>query len=194
MDLYFNRHDGQAATVDDFVQCFADARGRDLTQFMRWYAQAGTPEIMVAPHLRCRGTHLSLDIAQTAAADARPAEKEPMVIPLALGLVGNDGGDLPLVLDGRPLDRGVHRVDRSANQSFVFTGIAERPVPSLNRAFSAPVKLSLPIDADDLRFLAAHDCDPFNRWQAVQTLAMSLLKEQCRGAARGQSRRATTTA
>ena len=97
------------------------------------------------------------------------------MIPLALGLVGKDGADLPLVLDGRPLARGVIELTQPS-QSFVFTGVAERPVPSLNRGFSAPVKLALPIEADDLRFLAAHDCDPFNRWQAVQSLAMTTLK------------------
>jgi aminopeptidase N len=101
--------------------------------------------------------------------------KEPMVIPLALGLVGKNGADLPLVLDGKPLSRGVIEVTRP-NQTFLFTDLTERPVPSLNRGFSAPVKLSLPIDPDDLRFLAAHDCDPFNRWQAVQSLAMTTLK------------------
>ena len=97
-----------------------------------------------------------------------------MVIPLAVGLVGKDGTDLPLALDGRPIPRGVIELTRPS-QTFVLTGIAERPIPSLNRGFSAPIKLSLPIERDDLRFLAAHDRDPFNRWQAVQTLAMSLL-------------------
>jgi aminopeptidase N len=99
-----------------------------------------------------------------------------MVIPLAIGLVGESGADLPLTLDGRPLPQGVIEL-RQPSQSFVFSDIAERPIPSINRGFSAPIKLSLPIDADDLRFLAAHDRDPFNRWQAVQTLAMSLLIE-----------------
>ena len=98
------------------------------------------------------------------------------MIPLALGLVGKDGSDLPLALDGRPLERGVLELTQPS-QSFVFTGIDERPIPSLNRGFSAPIKLSLPIEPDELRFLAAHDRDPFNRWQAVQTLAMTLLTD-----------------
>jgi aminopeptidase N len=175
MDLYFTRHDGQAATVEQFVQCFADVSGRDMAQFMLWYSQAGTPEIKVAPHYDSRGRSYRLDITQTVPPTPGQPNKEPMVIPLALGLVGENGGDLPLVLDGRPLPRGVIELTRPS-QSFVFTGIAERPIPSVNRSFSAPVKLSLPIEPNDLRFLAAHDADPFNRWQAVQTLAMTQLK------------------
>jgi aminopeptidase N len=176
MDLYFVRHDGQAATVEQFVQCFADASGRDFfPQFMRWYSQAGTPDIKVAPHYDSRERTYRLDIAQSVPPTPGQPNKEPMVIPLALGLVGKGGNDLPLVLDGKPVARGVLELTRPM-QSFVFTGIAERPIPSLNRGFSAPVKLALPIEPDDLRFLAAHDPDQFNRWQAVQTLAMTLLK------------------
>jgi aminopeptidase N len=176
MDLYFTRHDGQAATVEQFVQCFADVSHRDFfPQFMRWYSQAGTPDIKVAPHYDARAKTYRLDITQTIPPTPGQPDKKPMVIPLALGLVGNNGADLPLVLDGRPLDRGVIELTRPS-QSFVFTGLDERPVPSLNRGFSAPIKLAVPIEPDDLRFLAAHDADPFNRWQAVQSLAMTLLK------------------
>jgi aminopeptidase N len=157
------------------VQCFADVSHRDMTQFMRWYSQAGTPEIKVAPHYDARAQTYRLDIMQTVPPTPGQPNKEPMLIPLALGLVGKDGADLPLTLDGKPLARGVIELKRSS-ETFLFTGIAERPVPSLNRGFSAPVKLSLPIGADDLRFLAAHDSDPFNRWQAVQSLGMTLLK------------------
>jgi aminopeptidase N len=174
MDLYFARHDGEAATVEQFVQCFADASGHDMTQFMRWYSQAGTPEIRVVPHYDARGKTYRLDITQATPPTPNQPTKEPMLIPLAFGLVGRDGADLPLTLDNRPLDRGVLELTRPS-QSFVFTGIAERPIPSLNRGFSAPIKLSLPIEPSDLRFLAAHDSDPFNRWQAVQTLGMALL-------------------
>ncbi|HTC03407.1 MAG TPA: aminopeptidase N [Xanthobacteraceae bacterium] len=175
MDLYFTRHDGHAATVEQFVQCFADASGRDFfPQFMRWYAQAGTPEIKIAPHYDARAKTYRLDVTQTIPPTPNQPSKLPMVIPLAIGLVGKAGADLPLTLDGRPLSRGVIEL-RQPSQTFVFSNIAERPIPSINRGFSAPVKLSLPIEAGDLRFLAAHDSDPFNRWQAVQTLAMSLL-------------------
>jgi aminopeptidase N len=174
MDLYFARHDGQAATVEQFVQCFADVSGRDFSQFMRWYSQAGTPEVVVAPHYDARAKTYRLDIAQTVPPTPGQPNKEPMVIPLALGLVGKNGADLPLVLDGRLLDGGALELTRPS-QTFVFTGVAERPIASLNRGFSAPINLLLPIEPDDLRFLAAHDPDPFNRWEAVQTLAMSLL-------------------
>jgi aminopeptidase N len=175
MDLYFTRHDGEAATVEQFVQCFADVSNRDMTQFMRWYSQAGTPEITVAPHYDSRARTYRLDITQTLPPTPGQPTKEPMLIPLALGLVGKTGGDLPLVLDGKPLSRGVIELTQP-RQSFLFTELTERPVPSVNRSFSAPIKFALPIDADDLRFLAAHDSDPFNRWQAVQSLAMILLK------------------
>jgi aminopeptidase N len=174
MDLYFTRHDGEAATVEQFVQCFADVSGRDFAQFMRWYSQAGTPDVVVSPHYDARAKTYRLDIAQTIPPTPGQPHKDPVVIPLALGLVGKSGADLPLALDGKPLDRGVIELTRSS-QTFQFTGVAERPIPSLNRGFSAPIKLSLPIEPDDLRFLAAHDRDPFNRWQAVQSLAMSLL-------------------
>jgi aminopeptidase N len=174
MDLYFERHDGEAATVEQFVQCFADVSHRDFSQFMLWYTQAGTPDVVVAPHYDARAKTYRLDISQTTPPTPGQPDKAPVVIPLAVGLVGKDGGDLPLTLDGRPLDRGVIEVTRS-NQSFVFTGVSERPIPSFNRGFSAPIKLSLPIEPDDLRFLAAQDSDSFNRWQAVQTLGMSLL-------------------
>jgi aminopeptidase N len=174
MDLYFTRHDGQAATVEQFVQCFADVSGRDFSQFMRWYTQAGTPEIAVSPHYDPDRQTYRLDVAQTIPPTPGQPEKDPMVIPFAVGLVGKDGGDLALALDGKPLERDV-LVLTQPSQSFVFTGIAEQPVPSLNRGFSAPIKLKLPIKPQQLRFLAAHDRDPFNRWQAVQTLAMSLL-------------------
>jgi aminopeptidase N len=175
MDLYFTRHDGQAATVEQFVQCFADVSKRDMTQFMRWYSQAGTPEITVAPHYDARAKTYRLDIAQTIPPTPGQPTKEPMVIPLALGLIGKDGADMPLILDGEPLVRGVIELTRPG-QTYLFTDIAQRPIPSVNRGFSAPIKLALPIEPDDLRFLAAHDGDSFNRWQAVQTLAMTLLK------------------
>ena len=175
MDLYFTRHDGQAATVEQFLQCFADVSGRDMSQFMRWYSQAGAPEIKVAPHYDSAARSLRLEITQIVPPTPGQPNKKPMTVPLAIGLVGRDGDDLPLLLDGRPLRHGVIELTES-NHSFVFNNVPEHPALSLNRGFSAPVKLNFPIDADELRFLAAHDRDPFNRWQAVQTLAMTLLK------------------
>jgi aminopeptidase N len=173
MDLYFTRHDGQAATVEQFVQCFADASGRDLTQFMRWYSQAGTPEVVVTTRYDAKAKTYRIDVAQNVPPTPNQPVKEPMVIPLAIGLIGRNGRDLPLVRD-RKTERGV-LVLTSVAESFVFKDIAAPPVPSLNRNFSAPIKLVANLSANDLRFLAARDSDPFNRWQAVQSLATRLL-------------------
>jgi aminopeptidase N len=175
MDLYFTRHDGEAATIEQFVQCFADASGRDLSQFMLWYAQSGTPEIVATGSYDTRAKTYRLDLAQTLPPTPGQPTKEPMVIPLVAGLVGPDGRDVPLQrADGGPVERGLLTLDRPA-ASYVFTGIEQRPVPSINRGFSAPVRLTVNVGDEDLRFLANHDSDPFNRWQAVHTLAMRLL-------------------
>lgn len=175
MDLYFARHDGHAATIEEFVACFAEAGGVDLSQFMLWYAQAGTPELAVTRRYDPQARTLSLDIAQVVPPTPGQPAKAPMVIPLVLGLVGPDGADLPLLLAGRgPVERGVLTITRPA-ETFVFEGVAGAVVPSLNRGFSAPVKINADLTSDDLRFLAANDSDPFNRWQAVQTLASEML-------------------
>jgi aminopeptidase N len=175
MDLYFTRHDGEAATIEQFVQCFADAARADLAQFMLWYSQAGTPEVVATGGYDAGAKTYRLDVAQTVPPTPGQATKEPMVIPLAIGLVGRDGRDLPLKLsDGRTIERGVLTLTKPA-ETFVFGDIGEPPVSSLNRGFSAPIKLIANLSADDLRFLAAHDADAFNRWQALQTLATRLL-------------------
>ncbi|MEA2978472.1 MAG: aminopeptidase [Alphaproteobacteria bacterium] len=175
MDLYFDRHDGHAATVEQFVRCFADVSRRDLEQFMRWYSQAGTPEVIASGHYDAAAQTYQLDVAQVIPPTPGQSTKEPMVIPLVTGLIARDGRDLPLTLaDGKPVERGVLVLDKAA-QSFVFTGVTERPVLSANRNFSAPIRLTANLGADDLRLMAARDSDPFNRWQAVQTLASALL-------------------
>jgi aminopeptidase N len=175
MDLYFERHDGEAATVEQFVQCFADVGKRDFAQFMRWYSQAGTPEVSASGRYDAEAGTYRLDLTQTLRPTPGQPTKEPMVIPLVVGLIGRDGRDLPLnIAGGRAIGRGVLVLDEPT-QSVTFTGISERPVLSLNRGFSAPIKLVADLPADDLRLMAARDSDPFNRWQAVQTLAMKLL-------------------
>jgi len=179
MDLYFARHDGEAATVEQFIQCFAEASGRDLAQFMLWYSQAGTPEVAAQGHYDARAKTYRLDLKQTLRPTAGQSIKQPMVIPLALGLIGRNG-DLPLQpADGRGVEHGVLVLDKPSD-SVTFTGVAEPPVPSLNRGFSAPIRLLAEVTADELRRMAAHDRDPFNRWQAVQTLATALLTENAR--------------
>jgi aminopeptidase N len=185
MDLYFQRHDGEAATVEQFVQSFADVSGRDLTQFMRWYAQAGTPEIVAAGQYDPAARTYRLELAQTIPPTPGQPSKAPMVVPLVTGLLSRDGRDLPLTLaDGRKIEHGVLTLERATDR-FVFLGVPERPMLSINRGFSAPVKLLANLTADDLRALAARDNDPFNRWQAVQTLASALLvgnvKRLCAG-------------
>jgi aminopeptidase N len=165
MDLYFARHDGEAATVEQFIRCFADASGRDMGEFMRWYAQAGTPEVTVTGHYDAVAKTYRLDCKQTLAPTPGQPDKQPMLIPLRTGLVGKDG---------RNLAERVLELSK-ASESFEFTGIAERPVLSTNRGFSAPIKLVTDLGDDAFAFLAAHDSDPFNRWQALQTIATRLL-------------------
>ena len=175
MDLYFTRHDGEAATVEQFIQCFADASRRNLTQFMRWYSQAGTPEVTTRGHYDATRRTYTLNCKQTVPPTPGQPTKQPMVVPLSLGLVGKDGRDLPLkVSAGEPISDAVVILDGAAT-TFEFANVDERPVLSINRGFSAPIKLVNGLSADDLAFLAAHDSDPFNRWQAVQTISMRLL-------------------
>jgi aminopeptidase N len=175
MDLYFARHDGEAATVEQFIHCFADASGRDMSAFMRWYSQAGTPEVTASGRYDAAQKTYTLSLGQTLAPTPGQPDKEPMVIPLVTGLVGKDGRDLPLTLSsGEKIERGV-LVLREPAQTFTFADIAAPPVLSINRGFSAPIKLVTDLTNDDLAFLAAHDSDPFNRWQALQTISMRLL-------------------
>src|SRR5439155_9910517 len=123
----------EAATVEQFVQCFAEVSGRDLTQFIRWYSQAGTPEVVASGQHDARAKTYRLELAQVLRPTPGQPTKEPMVIPLIAGLIGRDGRDLPLKLaDGRSIERGVLTLDKSADM-FIFTGIAEAPTPSLNR-------------------------------------------------------------
>ena len=174
MDLYFQRHDGEAATVEQFIQCFADVSGRDFLQFMRWYSQAGTPEVTVRTRHDAARKSFTLECTQHLAPTPGQPAKLPMVIPLAVGLVGKDGSDLPLALSGGAIEGGVLVLTEPSHR-FEFSGIAEPPVPSINRNFSAPIKLATDLKTSDLEFLAAHDSDPFNRWQALQTVSTRLL-------------------
>jgi aminopeptidase N len=175
MDLYFQRHDGHAATVEQFIQCFAEASGRDMAQFMRWYSQAGTPEVTVSGRFDPARNIYTLDCKQSVPPTPSQPTKEPMMIPLGVGLLGKDGRELPLKLsDGVKIERGVLLLTEPA-RSFEFANISEPPVLSINRGFSAPIKLVTDLDADDLAFLAAHDSDSFNRWQTLQTISTRLL-------------------
>jgi aminopeptidase N len=189
MDLYFTRHDGQAATIEQFVQCFADVSGADLGQFMLWYSQAGTPEVVATGSYDAAARGYRLDLAQSVPATPGQPSKAAMVIPLAVGLVGRNGHDLPLrCSDASAPERGVLILTKPA-ESFTFAGIGEEPVLSLNRGFSAPIKLVTNLSADELRFLAANDGDPFNRWQAFQSLATQLLVDKASALRGGEAAR-----
>jgi len=178
-DLYFERHDGHAVTTDDFIKAMEDANGVDLTQFKRWYTQAGTPRLEVSEAYDAAAQRYSLTFRQSCPPTPGQVEKLPFVIPVALGLLDAQGNDLPLRLAGESAATGTSRVlsVTEAEQTFTFEGIASQPLPSLLRGFSAPVKLSFPYDRDQLMFLMQHDSDGFNRWEAGQQLAVQVLQE-----------------
>lgn len=175
MDLYFDRHDGEACTIEQFVACFAQTSGRDMTQWMRWYDQAGTPEVTASTAYDAAAKTFTLDVAQTTRPTPGQPTKLPVVLPLSLGLVGPDGSDLPLIVGGE--EAGPVFALTEGRTRIVFEGLESRPVASLFRNFSAPVKLTSDLTDDDLLFLAGHDGDPFNRWQATQTVALRHLVE-----------------
>ncbi len=177
MDLYFKRHDGQAVTCDDFVAAMAAANQRDLTQFARWYSQSGTPRVAVGTRYDEERKTFELTLAQTCPPTPGQRSKDPFHIPFALGLVGPDGSDLPLQLDGEDAPQGTTRVLEltESTRTFRFVNVAQSPVPSLARDFSAPLIVDYRYADDELAFLAAHDADPFNRWEAGQRLAVARL-------------------
>lgn len=178
MDLYVERHDGQAATCENFVAAMEDASGTDLKLFRRWYSQAGTPEIVVEDSWDDAAGRYSLTLRQSTGPTPGQPDKQPLHIPFALGLLDAQGRDLPVRLAGEAAPAAGTRVLSltAAEQRFDFDGLAARPVPSLFRGFSAPIKLA-PQPRDRLAFLFAHDSDPFNRWEAGQQLATQLLLE-----------------
>uniref|UniRef100_UPI0025E03FDC aminopeptidase N n=1 Tax=Pseudomonas sp. UBA6323 TaxID=1947329 RepID=UPI0025E03FDC len=178
-DLYFERHDGQAVTCDDFVKAMEDASGIDLTQFKRWYTQAGTPRLEVSEAYDAAAQTYSLTFRQSCPATPGQSEKLSFVIPVALGLLDAQGNELPLRLLGESAAQGTSRVlsVTEAEQTFTFEGVAEKPLPSLLRGFSAPVKLHFPYSRDQLMFLMQHDSDGFNRWEAGQQLSVQVLQE-----------------
>ena len=181
MDLYFKRHDGDAATIEDFLKCFADANKRDLSQFALWYSQAGTPELAVRGTYDATAKTYTLDIEQMVPPTPGQSAKQPMVIPLKLGLLDAKGRDIPIRdAKGKSISDNLIVLDRQS-QTFVFSGIKEKPAVSINRGFSAPVKISANFGADNLLFLAKYDSDPFNRYDAVEQLAMRQLVASAKG-------------
>jgi aminopeptidase N len=180
LDLYFERHDGEAVTVEDFVDAMADGSGRDLSQFMLWYTQSGTPELACSLDYDPHKKKAQLKVSQVVAPTPDQNKKEPMHIPLKLGLLSSNGDDLPLVLDdGTEVRDGLLEVtDRE--HVFTFRDVPSPPTPSLLRDFSAPVRLTTNLTPDQIEFLMIHDSDPFNRWQAAQSYASNLLTAAAR--------------
>ena len=178
-DLYFDRHDGQAVTCDDFIKAMEDANGVDLTQFKRWYSQAGTPRLSVSEQYDGASQTYSLTFSQSCPATPGQTEKLPFVIPVALGLLDARGKELPLQLADESSPAATSRVlsVTESQQTFTFTGLTEQPLPSLLRGFSAPVKLHFAYSRDQLMFLMQHDSDGFNRWEAGQQLAVQVLQD-----------------
>ena len=166
-DLYFERHDGQAVTTDDFVKAMEDASGIDLGQFKRWYSQAGTPVLECESDYDAAAETFTLTVKQSCPPSPGQETKLPYHIPFAIGLLGAEGQDLPIKNTTLEL--------KQAEESFVFENIKQRPVPSLLRHFSAPVKLTYDYSNDELAFLMANDADEFNRWDAGQRLGLKLI-------------------
>ncbi len=175
MDLFFARHDGEATTIEAFLACFSEASGEDLGQFALWYEQAGTPHLTVESRYEENESTLHLTVRQLTPPTPRQPDKKAMVIPLRIGLTGPDGRDLPLgAVEGVDAQGDVLRIT-APEHSIVIKGVTARPIPSLLRGFSAPVVLESNIGEEDLLYLARHDADPFNRWQALQTVALKSL-------------------
>lgn len=162
-DLYFNRYDGHAVTCNDFVQCMADASGRDMAQFFLWYKQAGTPSLLASGEYDQQQSRYTLKLKQAQADTPGQIDKQPLLIPVAVGLLNEQGEETHATQVLEMTQR---------EQRFTFDGIESRPVPSILRGFSAPVKLATDLSDDDLRLLQLHDTDGFNKWEAGQTIAL----------------------
>jgi aminopeptidase N len=188
MDLYFERHDGQAVTCDDFRAAMADANGRDLQQFERWYSQAGTPVVTARTRYDAVKRNFDIILSQRS---TTAAGQLPFHIPVAVGLLDKHGKDMPLHLENGKHEKGATTVVlelTEQEQIFRFRQVDERPTPSILRDFSAPVILEYDYTDDELLHLFSHDADPVNRWEAGQRLAMErLLKLTAQVAAHGEA-------
>lgn len=186
MDLYFKRHDGQAVTCEDFFAAMRDANDADFSNFLLWYSQAGTPTVKVTSSYNAEARTYSLKFSQEVPPTPGQSVKEPMFIPVAVGLLDSSGKDMPLssvyydgtlhsvAINDQPVYTTVLRVTKK-DEEFVFSDVSERPVPSLLRGYSAPIRLVSDLNDQDLFFLLAHDSDEFNRWEAGQVLARNLM-------------------
>jgi aminopeptidase N len=177
LQRYLQDNDGQAVTCEHLVDAMAKANGRDLAQFTRWYAQAGTPRVAVSTACDEAGRTYELTLSQTCPPTPGQPDKEPFHIPFVVGLVGADGADVPLRLEGEAGPAGGSRLLEltAPVQTFRFVDVDRPVVPSLARGFSAPIVVDYRYSDQELAFLAAHDSDPFNRWEAGQRLAVGQL-------------------
>jgi len=177
MQLYFERHDGQAVTTEDFLAAMADANTCDLSQMQRWYAQAGTPKLNIRMEYDTMQQTCTLHCAQRCPATPESAHKKPFLIPLSMSLLLPNGSEVNLQLDSEDSAQGNNRtlLITEEAQSFTFINVPEQPTPSLLRNFSAPVELSYDYAANDYAFLMQYDSDPFNRWAAAQAFAKQTL-------------------
>ena len=181
MDLYFERHDGDATTIEAFIKVFEDSSGRDLSQFATWYLQAGTPQITVSDNYDAASQTYTLTLSQKV--DPTPGEstKKPLLIPVRFGLIGPNGSPMGWNgVSGGTVDGDLILLDTDS-VTLTFSGVANKPVPSLFRGFSAPVKVTSNLGQEELLFLARHDSDPFNRWDALQTASTALIANAAQG-------------
>ncbi len=186
-DLYFARHDGTAATCDDFIKAMEDASGADLSQFKLWYSQAGTPEVTAHGKYDAGSKTYELTLEQKLAPTPGQTDKKPMHIPVAVGLVGrNSGRDLAVDVDGSKAATQILNL-REAKQTFKLKGVSEPVVPSIGRGFSAPAKFVSDLTAEDRAFLMAKDSDSFNRWESGQKFATDLLVRMTSDARAGKT-------
>ena len=177
IDHYFSQYDGTAATVEDFIGAFETATRTDLTSFFNWYRQAGTPTLIVEENYNSERQQLKLTFTQSTAATPGQPNKLPVPIPVRFGMIGADGRELKCSeIEGGSISADVLLVDQ-IDQSFTLKGVTEKPVVSLLRGFSAPVKLRQELASSDRVHLLRYDTDPFNRWQAVQDLSFELISK-----------------
>lgn len=185
-DLYFERHDGDAALVEDFLRCFEDVSGQDLTKFARWYAQAGTPVVDVQDSWDAKSGEYTLTFQQSLAPTPGQKSKKLVPIPIRFGLIGPEGAPIAAKTTSSAVRDDLIILERSETR-VTFKGLSHRPIPSLLRGFSAPIRLNFAEDADTLVFRAQHDDDAYNRWEALDSFALNVMVAQAKAAMDGET-------
>ncbi len=177
-DLYFSSHDGQAVTCDDFVTAMENANDIDLSQFREWYSQSGTPQLTVSRSYDAANNQLHISVQQSTPDSDKRAVKKPLLVPIKIGLLGQNGSPLTLTIDNYPEAEELTLQLTERSQTFTFNHITEAPAISLLRGYSAPVIVDLVQDEQELAFLITHDPDAFNRWEAAQKLASKIIMDE----------------